>query len=317
MKLARIDDKIFHMEILGNTFYFGWEVSLMVWLQAHLGGIGVKLAALFTTFGEPMILILILGLFYWGIDKKYGKYIFVNLFAVILWAPILKNIVLRRRPYFDHPDVNCLRPVEAGDVNDISIQGYSFPSIHSANAITVYGRVGQYTKSLVLKIIAWIIPFLVGVSRFVLGVHYPTDVLCGWAFGLLVMLIIDLLLKYLKQQEWIYVILLVTALPGFFICTSADFYSAYGLALGGLIGFWFEKRFVNFPPAKNFLFVLLRLLGGAAIFIGIDTLLKLPFPKDLLQSATTTAFLIRTGRYAIASFLMLGIYPLVFRKTNA
>ena len=57
------------MEITGNTFFFGWEVNLMVWLQSQLNAFGIRLAAFFTQFGEPMILILVVGLFYWGLDK--------------------------------------------------------------------------------------------------------------------------------------------------------------------------------------------------------------------------------------------------------
>ena len=52
------------MEITGNTFFFEWEVSFMVWLQAHQGTFSTKLASFFTQFGEPITLVLIFGLFY-------------------------------------------------------------------------------------------------------------------------------------------------------------------------------------------------------------------------------------------------------------
>ena len=106
------------MEITGNTFYFDWEVSMIVWLQSHVGTVGEKLAEIFTYFGTTMVLIVIIGLFYWGVDKKFGKYLAVNLFPLALWGAMIKNIVLRRRPYFDHESIQCLCPAEKGDIHN-------------------------------------------------------------------------------------------------------------------------------------------------------------------------------------------------------
>ena len=302
------------MEITGNTFFFGWEVDLMVWLQSQLNAFGIRLAAFFTQFGEPMILILVVGLFYWGLDKKYGKYLAVNLFTVCLWGSMIKNVVLRRRPYFDHESVNCLKPVEKGDIHDISLQGFSFPSLHSANATALFQLVARYIKNNAAKAVLWVLPLLVGISRFTLGVHYPTDVLAGWFFGALVVLLIDVLLKILPDSRWLYVILLVSGLPGFFFCKSTDFYTSYGLILGSALAFMFERKYVQFKNAKSYWFALLRLFGGFAVFAGLSTLLKLPFSKEMLESATTASFLLRTVRYAVTAFVMLGVYPLCFGK---
>ena len=72
--------------------------------------------------------------------------------------------------------------------------------------------------------------------------------------------------------------------------------------------------------------MILRTLGGLVIFLVLDTLLKLPFSADFLAMATMPAFLVRAARYAVASFIVIGVYPLLFafvdkkilskRKTN-
>lgn len=302
------------MEITGNTFFFEWEVSLMVWLQAHLSTFGVKTASFLTQFGEPLILILVFGIFYWGFDKKYGKYIAVNIFTVSLIGPMIKNIALRRRPYFDHEGIQALRPVEKGDINDISLQGFSFPSLHAANSINIYTLVGRYMKTPGWRIICAVVPFLIGLSRVLLGVHYPTDVLFGWFYGLLVMLLIDLMLKALKDINKILIILLFAGLPGFFFCKSTDFYTAYGILIGTAVAFPFESRFVNFKPAKNYLYALIRVIIGGALFVGLSALLKLPFSREFLETAGTASFLVRTARYAVCSFSIFGAYPFCFGK---
>ena len=84
---------------MGNVFYFDWEVALMLWLQAHLGSFGVKLASLCSAFGEEMILILVMGFCYWCWNKELGVFIGTNFCMTNVWNPMAKNIALRRRPF--------------------------------------------------------------------------------------------------------------------------------------------------------------------------------------------------------------------------
>jgi undecaprenyl-diphosphatase len=67
----------------------------------------------------------------------------------------------------------------------------SFPSGHSMMSAIVYLTLGallartqedRRVKAYILAI-AVVLPFLVGVTRVYLGVHWPTDVLAGWTLG--------------------------------------------------------------------------------------------------------------------------------------
>ena len=122
------------------SFYFEWEVALQAWIQSFMGSFGTAVMSFLTLFGEEVMLIGILGYIYWCYDKEFGKFIGGNVVVGIVLNPLLKNLALRRRPYFDHPNIQCLKPVHAdADIYDIAAQGYSFPSGHSMNSAVIYG----------------------------------------------------------------------------------------------------------------------------------------------------------------------------------
>ena len=85
---------------------------------------------------------------------------------------LLKNRLVRERPYVWHPEIGCGAP---------PLDRFSFPSGHTLHAVCFS------TVALAgLPELAWLLlPFtaLVAASRVVLGLHYPTDVLAGAAIG--------------------------------------------------------------------------------------------------------------------------------------
>ncbi len=78
----------------------------------------------------------------------------------------------------------------------------------------------------------------------------------------------------------------------------------------------FEEKFVRFENTRSILRSILRTVGGGLVYFGLNTLLKLPFPKELLEAGDLTAHLIRTVRYAIVIFGAVGVYPLLFKLTG-
>ena len=305
----------------GTIFYFDWEMRLMEWLQAHIGssGFGFWLISNLSAFGEQLLLVAIMGFLYWGLNKEFGKYIGVNVLVANVWNPMIKNLVLRLRPYFvKEYNVKLLRLIdESADPMDVAAQGYSFPSGHSANAVTVYGSLAAHEKKRkILWILAVVLPLLVGFSRVSVGAHYPTDVLCGWLLGAIIVALIPLLREKIKNRWLFYGILLLTAVPGFFFCTSNDYYSSFGMLLGFILAEPFEEKFVKFENTKNIFRCILRTIGGGLIYFGLNTVLKLPFPKALLEEAGLVSQLIRMFRYAVIIFVVIGVYPMLFKLTG-
>ncbi|MES1998107.1 MAG: phosphatase PAP2 family protein [Pseudomonadota bacterium] len=90
----------------------------------------------------------------------------------------LKKTTLRPRPCHQFGQIVCLTA---------PLDRFSFPSGHTLHAVAFSLVVIQY-----YPVLAWLVlPFsaLVAVSRLVLGLHYPTDVLAGIALGGMVALV--------------------------------------------------------------------------------------------------------------------------------
>ena len=303
------------MPLTGNAFSFPWEVSLMEFLQTHIPAAGISVISFFSMFGEELFMVLVLGLLYWGIDKRYGKYVGLNVLMGTIWNPMAKNIAMRRRPYFDHEGIRILRVVEPeADIYDISAQGYSFPSGHSTCAAGLFGSLARYRKNKALTALAVALPLLVGFSRVVVGAHYPTDVLVGWLFGALAIWIVPLLRRRIQSDFSFYGVLLLTALPGIFFCRSADYFTGLGLLVGFIVGSVIEERYVRFSNTRHPLRVLLRVAGGAALFFVLNALLKRPFSAAFLAGGTTAALLVRTARYALIAAIDFAVYPMAFDR---
>ncbi len=93
-----------------------------------------------------------------------------------------RGIVILAKLYFAR-----LRPEE--HLRLAEVHYLSFPSGHAANSMIVYLGIAllafekpEHRRWAVAA--ALLLSFLVGLSRPMLGVHWPSDVVAGWAFGL-------------------------------------------------------------------------------------------------------------------------------------
>ncbi len=94
--------------------------------------------------------------------------------GVLGWAlyKVLKSRLVRERPYI------TFERILAGTA---PLDRYSFPSGHTLHAVSFTWIAASY-----YPVLGWVlIPFamLVGASRVVLGLHYPSDVVVGAALG--------------------------------------------------------------------------------------------------------------------------------------
>ena len=303
---------------MGNTFYFEFEITLMEWIQNMIGTIGVQIASLFTMLGEEVILVGILAFLYWCYDKEFAKSIGVGIVIGLVGNAVLKNLVLRRRPYFDSDRIKCLKPVHAeSDIYDVAAQGFSFPSGHSTNSAMIFWGLLHRTykkHEKLIRTILILLPIGIGISRVVLGVHYPTDVIVGWIMGGIIALFFPYI-KTKRENRWkLHLIIFLISLTGVFFCKTFDYYTSLGVMAGFFIAIPFEERFVDFKNTREPIRIIFRLVIGMGLYIALNTILKLPFDTAFLATPTTASFLVRTLRYALVTFMVIGVYPMSFDR---
>lgn len=84
----------------------------------------------------------------------------------------LKNVLVRERPYMTHAGIICAgKPLDR----------FSFPSGHTLHAVSF-----SLIAISAFPLLAWVLvpaAMLIALSRVVLGLHYPSDVLAGALLG--------------------------------------------------------------------------------------------------------------------------------------
>ena len=128
---------------------------------------------------------------------------------ILLWRRqwrstlLLLVITLSGRLLVDWQKIWAHRVRPEDQAHLVEVQSFSFPSGHSANATLVWLCLalllpkGERSRALATWAAVWL-ALAVGASRVVLGVHWPSDVIAGWAFGLFWTM---LLLRLTGQEE--------------------------------------------------------------------------------------------------------------------
>lgn len=292
----------------GVIWFLPFEEQLIVWLQ-HLGEGTVLQTILFylnnffSFLGEEMICIAVMGFVYWGLDKKRGERIGAAIMLTNVSIGLLKNIFSRVRPWAASGSIELLRDVD----------GFSFPSGHSANCTALYPTTAyEFRERKWLRWVAVFVPLLCGISRCYVGAHWPTDVIVGLATGLLIFLMVEAVLRSGFNKFIFYFILIAVSSVGLLYCTTNDYFNSYGMLIGFVFGLLFEQRFTRFENTGNLWLALLRTVMGGALYFVLSSLIKLLI-GNLFPAGSMGYLLMRSVRYGLVVFLLVGVYPLAFR----
>ncbi len=125
-----------------------------------------------TELGNETFYLLALPFIFWCIDFRLGVRVAILLFLSGYLNLALKEWFQQPRPFHLDPSVKLA-----------DAPGYGFPSGHAQSAVVLWGTLAQWIQQQWAWAGALTLILLIGFSRIYLGVHFPTDVLAGWAIG--------------------------------------------------------------------------------------------------------------------------------------
>jgi len=161
-------------------------IQIVLFLQS-LGDWLIGPMKFFSFLGNEEFFLLVAPALFWCVDAGLGMRIGLALMISKGVNTGLKLAFHTPRPYYYHPSV---QPLSAET-------SFGMPSGHSQNAVVVWGMIAAWIGKTWSWIVAIALMFLIGLSRIHLGVHFPTDVLVGWAIGAL---LLWLILRYEKSM---------------------------------------------------------------------------------------------------------------------
>lgn len=314
-----------------------WGVSLIIWLQS-LGSWLIGSMEFFSFLGNEEFYLIIAPAILWCWNLKLGLRMGLFLMISASFNGIFKMIFHGPRPYWID-----------NRVTGFAIEtSFGVPSGHAQNAVIVWGTLAIPYRKWLVWVAAASIFFLIGLSRLVLGVHFPHDVLVGWIFGGILLWILtrisSQLVKWLQSQKTTAQLIILIAsslclillglisewassnfyLPTQWLNNAAETHPEIPIepfALSGLISnagaflglaagaIWLEKK-GGFSTRGTSCQLLLRYFIGLLGVIILWFGLGQVFPRGV----TIGPYVLRYVRYSLVGFWVTGMAPYLFRK---
>ena len=255
-------------------------MTVILWLQQNLQGpFWENFWYLASKIYSEEAFLALMPIIFWVTDRSFSRY-FATLFLGNIWL----NAFFKGIAGTDRPSGNGIR-VRLVDTDG----GFSFPSGHAEGSAAIFTALARRIRQRWFTGIALAAAFVVGVARLFLGLHWPADILGGWAIGFA--LAYGLAAAWPTLARWVEAIpfgprlalaLLVPALM-LLAWTNLPFIARIGLAsqysaLGALAGVWFgtilEERYVGFDPSGGLAWHLTKCVIGIALVMAVRYGLK-------------------------------------------
>ena len=252
-----------------------WGIDLIVAIQQIHGPALDSIFRAITFMGEEEFYLLLLPLLLWCVDFALGVRLAILFLISSYLNADLKNLFQQPRPFDLDPSVRLS-----------SAEGYGLPSGHSQSAVVVWGSIAAWARKTWFWVVAIGLMALIGFSRIYLGVHFPTDVLAGWAIGA-VLLYLYLAVppgveKRLAELSLGMQMLLALAVPVVLLLIHPvkDTTTALATLAGAGAGLALTHRYTPFSARGPWWQRALRFLIGSAVVFVLYLGLKMVFPGE-------------------------------------
>ena len=279
-------------------------MDFLLWIQSWRNPVLDGLFYALTQIGSEEVILALLAVVYWCVDRTLGLRLGLVLLGSQYLNEALKMLTDVARPFAlpDSPITPVARPFALPGspitpVHPETAQGTAWPSGHAQNTAAVWIVLAAALRRPFFTVLAVVVILGVGFSRLYLGVHWPLDVLGGWAIGALLaglaLALIARLARLTVAQVPAVALLALPVLTGLLLLLQPTETTAkvLGSALGLVGGWWLERHMVGFEatPATP-LQQVIKIVIGLAVAFGIRYAMKpilgaLPIPllPDLLR----------------------------------
>jgi membrane-associated phospholipid phosphatase len=290
-----------------------WGTEVIIWVQSHSPAWLTAIAKGLTFLGYEEFYLVLLPFVYWCVHKRIG--------AALVYFSLLSSWVNDTIKYI-------FRIPRPSDPRIVVPQGYvetspSFPSGHAQNAVANWGYLAHRFRNGIFRIVAVVLILGIGLSRIVLGVHFPEDVIGGWLIGLVLLVIYAWvqppLSRWVGQQELLVQFALAVIVPvGLIFLHPADNQGLYpaersitpmSTLIGLGIGLIMERAWLRFQVEGPWWQRGLRLVVGLVILGIFYAGPRLILPQDLAYGPET---LLRFLRYAVVGWVAAFLCPWLF-----
>lgn len=235
-----------------------------------------------TEGGDVTIAIVIGVSLFWLVDKKFAYKLMLTFLVSAGINGGIKQFTNKNRPYQDGAKAILQRT-----------EGSSMPSGHSQNIAVISTMVTfEYKEKLWVKILFPALFILVPLSRMYLGQHYLEDVLVGMALGVIIGIGgLYLLNKFDGYEDYIGLALIpVLLILMVFFRRENQIYVAGGSLIGLSVGYFLEKRYVDYDVKAPFWQQVIKLVIGLGVAFGLKEGLKILFALVKEKSNILDAF---------------------------
>ena len=306
------------------------DIDFLLWLQNLREAAGPVLdwCAGIATLAIPAAGLCIAAVLYWCFDRKTG---IAALFAMSVGQGInnlVKVAVCADRPWVRNPLVHP-SPLAIG-----SATGYSFPSGHTVTAATTLGSVAwRHRKRVLVAVLCTIGILLCALSRNVLGVHAPQDVLFALVESFAIVVACAAAAPALEKASpkaqliALVVTLAACALAAAFVALKPypaatdlvdpvvmrlNAYRGIGFVAGFAVAWWLERRLVCFSDPKERSQRATRLVCGLVVTGAVYLIVAAALPTVL--PAASAAFAKGAAPIFAAVFLAPALFTWVERR---
>lgn len=292
-------------------------MEVLHWLESIRSPFLDTLMGLITQLGEDLVFTVVIIGTLWCLDKRAGFWMFFSWGLGTGINQLVKAVCKIPRPWVRDPS---LKAVESAIP---AATGYSFPSGHTQSVIGLFGSLSVFARKWAVTIVSLVLILLTGFSRMYLGVHTPADVLCAFAIGFVVVMLMRWLASLEEKFPWITrlasvilvvisaALLLYAVIDGNgeenMLHAAENGWKMLGASIGLSAAWELDKKVLHFKTDAVWYVQIAKFLVGILGALAIQAGLKQP-----LLSLFGGSYVAHGVRYLLLTVFAGILYPLTF-----